>query len=129
MGTPMHPAMRGLRWRLATVIVGAVMVLLWLGSGINAPVLQVEWGTVPDLAGAEVVVDGHVVGRLELRRRRTRTGFEVREGAHQVVLRWSGCPGIPDTITATSGRPALLMADVEDRMVDGRVQCVVVLRH
>lgn len=125
----MPGAMRGMRWRVAAGLVGVLMVLMWQFSGINTPVLQVEWGAIPELAGAEVVVDGEVVGTLELLRRRTRNGFKVDKGPHQVLLRWDRCPGIPDTITAVSGRPILLMADIEDRMVGSEVRCMVVLRH
>jgi hypothetical protein len=125
----MPQAMRGLRWRVATAVVGVIVFVLWKVSGVDTPVIQIEWGGVPDLAGAEVVVDGEAVGRLELRSRRPRTGFKVAKGLHEVALRWGRCPGQADTITAVSGRPAFLVADVEDRYVDGQVRCAVVLRR
>lgn len=111
-------ARRGLIWRAAWLVAVAVVVVLWRAAGGGSTyVVQIEFGMAPDfLTGAEVVVDGNVVGTLERYRRRTLNGFEVSEGDHTVEVRKDGCPGEPTRVTAGFGGTVVrLMAEPGER--------------
>jgi hypothetical protein len=84
---------RGLAWRVATVAMVAIVIILWRSCVARpAYVVQIEFGLAPEvLAGAEVVIDGEVVGLLARQGNRTLSGFPVAEGDHTVELRLPGC--------------------------------------
>lgn len=84
---------RGLAWRVATVATVAILIILWRSCVVGpAYVVQIEFGMAPEvLAGAEVVIDGEVVGMLKRHGNRTVSGFPVEEGDHTAELRLPGC--------------------------------------
>jgi hypothetical protein len=96
-------------------------------SGRTSHSIQIDytWGG-GFLDSAEVEIDDEVVGRLlPYAEGRHVTGFRVEPGEHVVRVLRDGCDGVPETVSlgGTSGRIALLMADVDD---DSR--CRVLLR-
>ncbi len=110
--------LRGPRWYAALAVVCVILFVLWVAMG-GAPghVVQIDWGWAGDLAtGAEVVVDGAVVGTLEPMGRRPVRGFEVGKGAHEVTLRGGPCAARPDTVRLGPPRTAVMMLDVDERM-------------
>lgn len=110
--------LRGPRWYAALAVAAALLWGAWVMLG-GAPghVIQIDWAWAGDLAaGAEVVVDGAVVGRLEKVGGRPVTGFEVEPGTHEVTLRGGPCRARPDTVTLGPVRTVVLMADVDDRV-------------
>jgi hypothetical protein len=53
----------------------------------NKPRISIEFGAVPELEGAEVLVDGKVVGKLERTGQVTRINFPIEKGRHDVAIR------------------------------------------
>jgi len=54
----------------------------------NKPRISIEFGAIPELVeGAEVLVDGKPVGKLERTGQVTRIAFPVSKGRHEVTLR------------------------------------------
>ena len=128
----MAQAVRGIRWRIAWLVAGAAVVVLWrvAGGGAGGHVIQIQFGMVPELEGATVLIDQEAAGTLEKRGSRTLTGFRVDEGEHLVQVGMEGCPGEPARVTTGFGAGrVMLLAEKEDRSVDGRVACRVVLRR
>jgi len=129
----MAQALRGIRWRLAWLALGALFVVLWrvAGGGAGGHVVQIEFGAVPELEGATVLIDQEAAGTLARRRSRTLTGFRVDKGEHLVQVGMEGCPGEPARVTAGEfgSGPLMLLAEIEDRYVGGAQACRVVLRR
>ena len=75
--------------------------------------LLIEVGIAPELLeGAEVVVDGGVVGALTRMGVRTLSGFKVGDGDHSVEVRLEGYASRSMTVNpASQGGSALLLAD------------------
>ena len=117
---------RGLRRYVTITAVGAALFSVWLVLGRGRSyVVQIDWGWAGDLTtGAEVLVDGAVVGKLEPTGRRPVRGFEVAKGTHVVTLGGGPCDVRPDTVTLGPERIAVLMADVEER----HTGCIVFFR-
>ena len=115
----MADGMRSMRWRAATVLVGAVLVLAWVWmAGGRTYLFQIDfrWGG-PFLEGAQVEVDGRSVGTLQrYGRSGWVTGFELQPGEHVVRVPRDGCEGTPKTfrLGGEDGRLATFMADVDD---------------
>lgn len=129
----MAQAVRGIRWRLAWLAAGAVVVILWrvASGGASGHVVQIQFGAVPELEGATVLIDQERAGTLAKRGSRTVTGFRVGNGEHLVQVGLEGCPGEPARVgTGEFGAGGLmLIAQIEDRWVGGRPACRVVLRR
>jgi hypothetical protein len=81
----MGPETHAVRRLLALACLLAVLTGCMLPD--NKPRVSIEFGAVPELAGAEVLVDGKPVGKLEVTGRITRTAFPVEKGRHEVRLR------------------------------------------
>ena len=122
--------LRGPRWYASLAVAGAILFGLWYFMG-GAPgyVIQIDYQWTGDLvAGAEVVIDGQVVGKLEPVGTRPVIGYEVEAGTHVVDLRTDGCVVRPETVTVGPPRLKILMADMEDRAGMGRWGCLVFFR-
>lgn len=112
---------RGLLWRVAAVAAALVLVMLWR-SGVRDPgyVVQVQFGIAPDvLTGAEVVIDGEVVGRLARTGGRTVTTFKVTEGDHAAELRLPHCTSEPARFTSGFGGRVVTLVWYPDVTVQG----------
>jgi hypothetical protein len=109
--------LRGLRWYAALAVVGALLFGFWvLLGGAPGYVIQIDYAWTGDImVGAEVVIDGVVVGKLEPVGGRPVRGFEVEKGTHEVSLRGGPCRTRPDTVTVGPPRTAVLMADLDER--------------
>jgi hypothetical protein len=129
----MTQAVRGIRWRIAWLVAGAAVVILWrvAGGGAGGHVIQIQFGTVPELEGATVLIDLESAGTLQKRGSRTVAGFRVDEGEHLVQVGLDGCPGEPARVSAGEfgAGSLMLIAQVEDRYVGGQPACRVVLRR
>jgi hypothetical protein len=92
------------------------MLLMWRACLPSSDeIFQIEFGMAPEIfVGAEVVVDGAVLGVIERRGSRTVNGFRVPEGDHEVELRVEGFQSRSVRITSGfgGGRP-FLIADIE----------------
>jgi len=109
--------LRGLRWYASLAVVFVILAVVWtLAGGGPGYVIQIDFAWTGDvMAGADVVVDDVVVGKLEPLRGRPVRGFEVEKGTHVVTLRGGPCETRPDTVTVGPARTAVLMADLEER--------------
>jgi hypothetical protein len=74
---------------VATLAVGALLAALWFGfGGGKSAVILFDFSISPrDFEGAEVIIDGEVVGTLKRMGNRLQTGFRVADGEHVVTLR------------------------------------------
>ncbi len=101
-------------------VAGAVLVLSWLFISGQGPgyLIQIDYTWGGDLLdGAEVVIDGVVVGTLQREGGSPRvTGFRVEPGDHEVLVRSEDCEGTPRTVSLSAEvtRRAVLMADIDD---------------
>jgi hypothetical protein len=112
-------SLRALRWRAALAVGGAVVAwMTWVAIGGGTHIIQIEFGIDPEtLVGAEVVVNGEVVGTLQRPRARTVNGFEVEPGVYSVELRLEGFGSSPHTVdTEAAGGRILLYVDFSDRL-------------
>jgi len=118
---------RGLGWRIAAVVTVVILVILWRGC-LGGPeyIVQIQFGLDPDaLVGAEVVIDGAVVGVLERRDSRTVNGFPVEEGDHTAELRLPGCESERTRFTSGfGGGRASLVASPQTRLEGTETVCV-----
>ena len=115
--------LRGLRWYAALSIALVIVSILWivLGGG-PSHVIQIDFAWTGDLmVGADVVIDGATVGKLEPVGGRPIRGFEVEKGTHVVTLEGGPCETRPETVTVGPPRTAVLMADLEERSGGCRV--------
>ena len=120
---------RGLAWRVAAVAVVAILVVLWR-SCVAGPayIVQIQFGMNPEvLAGAEVVIDGEVVGVLKRHGNRTVSGFPVEEGDHTAELRLPGCESERARFTSGFGGARVTLLWYPDITVQG-ADSVCVLR-
>ena len=120
---------RGLIWRVAAVVTVAILVILWRSCvGGQAYIVQIHFGMAPEvLAGAEVVIDGEVVGVLEQFGNRFVSGFPVDEGDHTAELRLPGCESEQARFTSGFGGTRVMLQWYPDIMVQG-ADSVCVLR-
>ena len=127
----MGNAMRGLRWRAALMVVAAAMVAMWVfAAGGSARIIQIDYSwTGGEIEGAEVMIDGEVVGRLELYHGQRVNGFEVDKGEHVVSVRSERCNGRPERIDTSNGRIFLYMADLKEGFVGGVFRCTITLNN
>ena len=81
-------AMNALHMRFAAIAGGILLLGFFILSGgsLGSPeVIQIDFGMYPEVfEGAEVEIDGKVVGTLERTGQATRAGFKVEEGKHVV---------------------------------------------
>lgn len=119
-------------WRVAVIAVVAILAILWRRSvGAPANVVQVQFGIAPEaLTGAEMVIDGKVVGTLERHGGRTVSGFRVTEGDHTAELRLPGCSSEPARFTSGFGGRLVTLVWYPDTTVRGAEStCVLRLEH
>ena len=124
-------AMRGLRWRAALMVVGAALVVMWiLATGGADRIIQIDYSWTGDqIEGAEVVIDGEVVGTLERLHGQPVNGFRVDKGEHVVSVRNEDCNGRPERVDTSDGRLFLFMADLKEGFVGGHFRCTITLNN
>lgn len=89
------------RWYAGVAVAGVLYLIGWVFvAGYGGAVIQVEWGYVPKLEGAEVVIDGEVAGTLFRRGRQTLSGFRVPLGRHEVRVRLEEYDAVPYFVEA-----------------------------
>ncbi len=128
----MAQAVRGIRWRIAWLVAGAAVAVLWrvAGGGAGGHVIQIEFGMAPELDGAVVRIDHQDAGTLAKRRNRTVTGFRVGEGRHVVEVGTEACSGVEALVTTGFGAgTVMLVAEKEGSGKGGEAACRVVLRR
>lgn len=128
----MADSLRALRWRAAWLVAAVLVFATWrvAGGRGGGHVIQIQFGMVPELEGAKVLIDQEVAGTLAKRGVRTLAGFRVDEGEHVVQVGMEGCPGEPARVTTGFGAgTVMLLAEIEDRYVGGEAACRVVRRH
>lgn len=114
---------------MATVL---IVVILWK-SCVNRPayLVQIQFGIAPEvLGGAEVVIDGEVVGSLQRHGGRTVSGFPVEEGDHTAELMLPGCESERARFTSGFGGARVTLMWYPDIRVQGTdSMCVLRLQH
>jgi hypothetical protein len=113
------------------MIVGTALVLMWIfASGGADRIIQIDYSwTGGQIEGAEVMIDGEVVGTLELLHGQPVNGFRVEKGKHVVSVRTEDCAGRPERVDTSNGRLFLLMADLKEGFVGGRFRCTITLNN
>lgn len=121
---------RGPRYYAAGAVAVVVLFLLWRAyAGGPSYIVQIDYQWAAPMAeGAEVLVDGEVVGTLEKLGRRYVNGFEVAGGEHTVELRPPDCGGRPEQVTLGPSRMVVLVADFQEGFSSGAWRCVVFFR-
>jgi hypothetical protein len=120
-----------MRQRLGVLVGAILLILLWrFCGGAPSHLVQVDFSIDPELfSGAEVVIDGKVVGSLQPYGTRNLTGFHVEEGEHTVEIRLDGHLSEPTRFVAGFGGGGRLIADLESRALEGAPRTVLVLRR
>lgn len=81
----------------------------------NKPRISIEFGAVPELEGATVLIDGKPAGKLERTGQATRIAFPVEKGKHEVSFRHPQFDCQPVTVNAElDAQKIRLMADVSE---------------
>lgn len=111
--------MRALRWRAATSVLGALLVMWWvIGSGRTSYIVQIDFAMQREiLEGATVEIDGDSVGTLvRYGRSQFVTGFEVEPGERVIGVRLPDCEPSPKTVDLGPDRSrlAVLLAEAVD---------------
>jgi hypothetical protein len=120
-----------MRQRLGVLVGGILLILLWRFCG-GAPGrrVQVDFSIDPELfSGAEVVIDGEVVGSRQPSGARNFTGFHVGKGEQTVEIRLAGYLQEPTRFVAGFGRSGRFIADLEYRALEGTPRNVLALRR
>jgi hypothetical protein len=122
---------RGLRWRAATTIVGALLVVAWIittaGRGY---IIRIDFTFVPEAVGADVVIDGETVDTLKMLRRQPINGIRVAKGEHVLVIQSDYCDGSPLTVVPIRREKTIsIFVNVQERTVDKRFTCTFELRR
>ena len=122
--------LRGPRWYASLAVAGAVLFALWMVlTGGPGYVIQIDYQWTSDLVvGADVLIDGEVVGTLEPVGNRPVIGFPVEAGPHTVDLVTPNCETRAENVTVGPARLTVLLADMEDRVGAGRYGCLVFFR-
>lgn len=77
------------RRAIAVILLAAAALLPACMLPDDKPRISIEFGAVPELEGAHVLIDGKPVGKLERTGAATRIAFPVEKGIHEVTLRHS----------------------------------------
>jgi hypothetical protein len=112
------------------------VVLLLAATGCffpdDRPRVSIEFGGIADFAtGADVLVDGKAVGKLERTGQATRVSFPLDMGDHEVTLRVPGWQTEPVKVVAElKAQKIRLMPEVgEVGAADGSMATRIVFRH
>ncbi len=121
-----------LRLRLAFMGIGLVALAIFLLAGGhlgpgNRGSIVIEFGADPEhFAGAQVEVDGKVVGVLKPFGSATKMGFAVKKGAHSVRVLRPPYGSRAREISVEPGVPVFLILNYDDAVdVTGRMQPVI----
>ena len=112
--------LNALHMRFGAIATGVVMVIMYyacFGSAMEKPIIQIEFGMDPDrFEGAQVEIDGEIVGTLKRHGQATRSGFQVEKGTHSVRVI---VPGIPCEVVQVPaeipGLAAMVMIDYQEQ--------------
>ncbi len=114
-------------------LAAAAALVMVLGACMlpdNQPRISIEFGMIPELEGATVLVDGRPVGKLERTGQATRIAFPVSKGVHEVTIRDSRFACEPIKVKCElDAQKIRLMAEIADRVgTDGSIRQMIVLR-
>jgi hypothetical protein len=105
--------------RFAAIAAGVVVLGLYLllGGSLGQPeVIQLDYSMYPDqLEGAQVEIDGRVVGKLEATGQTSRSGFEVQQGRHVVRVLHPEIPAEEIALDVRKGEKVRLLLDLVAR--------------
>jgi hypothetical protein len=113
-------------------VLPVLLLLLALGQGCsdaNAHTVEIDVSKAPQvLAGAQVLIDGEVVGVLPAEGSATLASFGVRAGEHTVELRKEGYESQPFQLSdAPAGDTSSLKADMATWLLDGQIKNALIL--
>jgi len=111
--------MNALHMRFAAAGAGVVVLVLFLlmgGSFGQREVIQLDYSMYPEmLEGAQVEIDGKVVGALERTGQTTRAGFKVKKGRHVVRVLHPEFPAEDIEIEVRPGEKVRVLLDMVER--------------
>ena len=111
--------MNALNMRFAAIAAGVVVIGLFLlmGGSFGQPeIIQLDFGMYPELLeGAQVEIDGKVVGTLESTGQATRAGFKVEKGRHVVRVLHPEIAAADIEVELKTGEKARVLLDLEER--------------
>jgi hypothetical protein len=100
-----------------------------LACGASHPALVVDWGNAPsEFEGADVEIDGKLVGKLTRDGQRPRTSFAVDAGDHAVRLAAPKYDTRPDVVSVKPGEELVLVAEIKPASSPGARPGVVLHR-
>jgi hypothetical protein len=112
--------LNSLHLRFGAMAAGVLLVggyLLFGGTTGGEMIIQLDYSMYPEVfEGAEVEIDGNVVGELRRHGQITRSGFEVGKGSHTVRVLHPEFRCEPARIAMEMpGQKARFMLDLEER--------------
>lgn len=112
-----------LNMRIGAIIAGVILLIVLAASGAipgfhKKGVIQIDWSIERhELAGLEVEIDGQVAGTLRRFGNACRTGFEVKEGSHEVRVLHPEMDSASKRVDVfAGGLPVLLILDFEEHV-------------
>jgi hypothetical protein len=111
--------LNALHMRIAAIAGGVILlgVFFLFGGSFGSPeVIQLDFGMYPEVfEGAEVEIDGRVVGTLERTGQATRAGFKVKQGKHVVRVLHAKFESEDMQIEVRKGEKVRVMLDMVER--------------
>ena len=111
--------MNVIHMRIAAIGSGIVVMAFFfmMGGSFGQPeVIQIDYSMFPDLLeGAEVEIDGRVVGKLRATGQTTRAGFEVKEGKHVIRVLTDEMPSEEIAVEVRKDEKVRVMLDMVTR--------------
>ena len=117
--------MRGLRWRTASTIVAALLVVTWIiASAGRGYIIRVDFTYVPEAIGADIVIDGETVDTLKMLRSQPINGIRVTNGEHLLAIQSEDCGGNPlPVVPIRREKTVSVFVSLQERTVDGQFEC------
>jgi len=122
--------MSGYPLRLAIGAALAIVGIFIWSSFASKQKIVIHWAMIDQAEGANVMVDGEVVGQLKLFGQNPTTAFEIEDGQHEIRVEIPGLKSEPKTInTDAPGQSVDLWLEFEERYnPDGTITPMAVFR-
>ena len=114
-------------------LLALLVVLLAAGAaprcGPSHPAIVVDYGEAPgEFEGADIELDGKLVGKLKRDGQRPRTSFPVDAGDHAIRVAAQKYDSRPDVVTVKPGEELIVFVDTRPASTPGGRPAVVVHR-
>lgn len=122
--------------RIGAIIVGVILTIVLAASGAipgfhKKGAIQIDWTVDRQmLAGLEVEIDGEIAGTLTRHGKLCRTGFQVKEGRHEVRLVHPEIGSKTKRVDVEAGGlPVVLIVDFEEEVDEAGAYAAVLTFH